>query len=301
MQKLAAINFGMTLFLWGFQAYAQDVAEGVRPRYEGDVYTSRELLTTSRGAALANALVAGSSGTSAVWHNPAGLTSAIMYMFDADYFYDDAASGHGFEVNIADMKSNPHVGAGLGLIYEYTDPGKTEHFVQARLGIGVPLADNVISLGVSAAYSYLKHDGRQFMSQFTMDVGLVVRPVSWLSIGFAAQNLIVGNFELYMPRMISTGIAFGSLDLGLNAMFETSFNLSAQDIASTGSYGGAIEYTLKRLVPIRVGYRYEASHHVVSGGIGYRHDAGVFGLDISYQHHFKYRNDVVSASLNLYF
>ena len=271
---------------------------------EGDWLTSRELLSTSRGYGVANAMVASASGTSAIWHNPAGIASAIMYSADAAYMYEHEKGGHGFEVNLVDMKSNPYVGAGLGFVYQYGKPGdKTQHLVHTRLGVGVPLANNIISLGLSGAYSYIKYDGKKTLSQFTMDVGVIVRPIEWLAIAFAAQNLIVGDYKEIMPRMISVGAMAGSIDWGVNVMFEASFNISAKDIADTGSYGVGVEYVLRRLVPIRLGYRYECDdHHVLAVGIGYRHQEGLFGLDIGYQHHFATTsNEVLSGSLNFYF
>ncbi len=272
---------------------------------EGDLLTSRELLSTTRGYGLANAMTAASSGTTAIWHNPAGITAAQMYSFDASYFYQHDVSGHGFETNVVDMKSNQYVGAGLGFLYEYATPNKddTQHTIHLRFGAGVPLANNLISLGVSGLYSHIKYNGKQKLSQFSMDAGLVIRPLEWLSLGLSAQNLIVGDYKNYMPRMISAGIAVGSIDLGLNAMFDVSFNLSADKIPKSGSYGIGVEYVLKEFVPLRVGYRYEGDeHHVLSAGIGYRHDGGIFGLDLAYQHHFEdYSNELLSASLEFYF
>ena len=271
---------------------------------EGDWLTSRELLSTSRGYGVANSMVASGSGTSAVYHNPAGIASAIMYSLDAWYRYEHDDSGHGFDVNVVDMKSNPYVGAGFGFVYQNGKvDGKTQHLVHTRLGLAAPLANNIISLGVTGAYSYLKYDGKKVLSQFPMDTGVIVRPVEWLAVGFAAQNLIVGDYKDTMPRMISFGAMAGSIDLGFNVMFEASYNISAKDVADTGSYGGGVEYVLRRLVPIRLGYRYECGgHHVLGAGLGYRQQEGFFGLDIGYQHHFADRsNELLSASLNFYF
>ena len=185
-------------------------AEKPVPRMENDLLTSREILSTTRAMGLANNMVASSSGTSAVWHNPAGITSAVMYAVDAGYYYDNDANGHGFEANVVDMKSNQYVGAAIGFTYQYSEPSEpSQHALQSRIGLAVPLADNMISLGVSFVYSYMKYDGEEFMSQFTMDAGLVIRPLKWLSLGVAAQNLIVGKFDKWMPRMISAGIAAG--------------------------------------------------------------------------------------------
>ncbi|MBQ9396634.1 MAG: hypothetical protein IJU23_14105 [Proteobacteria bacterium] len=272
---------------------------------EGDYLTAREYLTSTRGYGVANAMVASASGTAAIWHNPAGISSAKMYSVDAAYNYDNDVNGHGFEVNLVDMKSNEYVGAAVGFLYEHMAPtdGVTEHLMHLRFGVAVPLANDVISLGVGGVYSHILHNGDKLLGQFTLDAGVIVRPLSWLSVGFSAQNLIVGDYKAYMPRMIAVGISAGSVELGLNGMFEASFNISADDIAKSGSYGVGVEYVLKKLVPIRVGYRYEGEgHHVLAAGLGYRHNDGMFGLDLAYQHHFNdYSNEILSGSLGFYF
>ena len=189
------------------------------------------------------------------------------------------------------------------MLYLHSSPGN-QNLVNARIGAAVPLADNVLSLGVTGTYSYIQNSGKKFLSQFSLDTGLIVRPTSWLSLGVSAQNLVTGDYEKTMPRMISAGISAGSLKLGLNGMFDVSFNLSAKDIAKTASYGTGIEYMLKGAVPLRLGYRYESGagdHHVLTAGIGYRDKKYFFGLDIAYQHHFaNFSNDVLSASLAYY-
>lgn len=270
---------------------------------DSETLTSRQILTSTRGFGLANAMSASGSGTAAVWHNPAAITSAMMYSVDASYFYDHNIGGHGFETNVVDMKSNKYVGAGMGFLYQYANPGASQHTAHLRLGLGVPLADNLISLGVTGMYTYLKYDDQKMVSQFSMDAGIIVRPLSWLSLAFTAQNLITGDNANRMPRLITAGISAGSLDLGLNVMFDASFNVSASDIAKTGAYALGVEYVLKKLVPVRIGYRYETdTHHVLAAGLGYRHQEGLFGLDLSYQHHFQnVENDIFSASINFYF
>lgn len=270
---------------------------------DSEKLTSRQILTTTRGFGLANAMSASGSGTSAVWHNPAAITSALMYSADASYFYDHNIGGHGFETNVVDMKSNQYVGAGMGFLYQYANPGQTQHTAHLRLGIGVPLADNLISLGITGMYTYVKSDDKKLISQFSMDAGLIIRPLAWLSLAFSAQNLITGDHANRMPRLITAGVSAGSLELGLNVMFDASFNLSADDIGKSGSYAVGLEYVLKKLVPIRIGYRYETdTHHILAAGLGYRHQEGIFGLDLSYQHHFQnVENDIFSASINFYF
>ena len=294
---------GFALGLWNNLAYADDGVEVHLPRVEHDWMTAREMATTTRAMGLANNMSTSASGTSAIYHIPAAIASAMMYAIDAAYYYDNADSGHAGQINIVDMKSNSYVGAGLGVHYQYAAPNDhSRHYVSTRLALAVPLAGNILSLGVSAVYNYMKYNGDKVVSQFTMDTGLVVRPLDWISLGLSVQNLIVGNHEDWMPRMITAGVAVGSLDWGVSVMFDASFNLSANEIAKTGSYGAGIEYALKNIVPIRLGYRYEESnHHVIAAGLGYRHDSGMIGVDLAYQHHFGFENDLFSAALSLYF
>lgn len=267
--------------------------------------TARGKLTNARGLALGNAMVACAAGTSAVWHNPAGITSAMMYTFDLGYGYEHKDSGHQLQLNLLDMKSNRYIGSGIGFIYENARiDGKTYHLTHLRQGIAVPLADNLFSLGATVMYTNQQSGGKKLISQFSMDVGLMIRPLDWLSIGFAAQNLIVGDHKATMPRTVSTGIAISSLEWGINVMFDASFNLSAEDIKKTVNYAVAVEYLVRQMVPLRLAYRYESltGQQVIAAGVGYRNAKGIVGVDVSYQHHFKTpQNDIVSSSLSLYF
>ena len=270
-----------------------------------DDLTARERLSTARGVGLANAIVANAGGTSAVWHNPAAISSAVMYSLEAAYRFNNATNSHGVQANLLDMKSNAYVGAEIGYDYEYSKiEGKSQHFNHVRLALAVPLADNIVSIGITGAYSNIKYGGDTTLSQFTMDVGLMIRPTSWLSFAFTTQNIFVGDYKLVMPRIYAAGIAFNSLELGLGFMFEASFNGSADNIAKTGSYGFGVEYLLLGTFPIRLGYRYEMpdDQHVFAAGVGYRDKAGLLGVDISYQHHFDpSQNDILNAGLSLYF
>ncbi|MCL2325085.1 MAG: hypothetical protein FWC40_01075 [Proteobacteria bacterium] len=285
-------------------------ANGAWAEHDDNILTANMLtahgkLTTTRAIGLSNAMTASASGTSAVWHNPAAISSALMYALDAEYRYTHQDGGHAVIANLLDMKSNRRLGAQIGYLYEYSKPhDKPQHLNHLRLGLAMPLADNLISLGLTGTYSHIKYGGEKVLAQFSMDVGLVVRPTQWLSLAFAAQNLIVGDFADTMPRMISAGIALSKLDWGLNLMFEAAFNVSAKDIADTGSYGFGLEYVVMQAFPMRAGYRYDGPHgqHVLSGGLGYRDKQGIVGLDIAYQHHFaEQTQDILSVSLSLYF
>ena len=287
------------LCLCGSLAFAQE-----SPLIErGDVLSARNLLSTTRGYGTANVMVASASGTAALWHNPAGISQATMFTVDGSYLYDDQTKGHGFQVNILDSKTNQYVSAAMGLLYEYGKPEDKQHLINTRIGVSVPLADKLVSFGLTGVYSYIKYDGLKVLSQFSMDAGVIVRPLEWLMVGFVAQNIFVGSYKNYMPRIIAVGLAAGSIKYGFNVMFDASFNISADDIPASGNYGIGAEYVLKQLVPIRLGYRYEGySRHVMAVGLGYRHAEGLFGLDIAYQHHFNApTNEIFSASINFYF
>lgn len=261
-------------------------------------------LTTSRSLALSGAMSAAASGTSAVWHNPAGIATAMMYAAEAGYQYDNARGGHGITANLMDMKSNAYVGTAIGFSYEYSKVNQeSRHATQSRLGIGVPLADGLVSLGVSGIYTHSKLGGKKEISQFSMDAGLLIRPLKWLGIGFSAQNLITGDYADIMPRKLSTGLAFMGLEIGLNIMAEVVFNVSDKNPKNTAEYGVGAEYFLVNAFPLRLSYRYETMGAIstISAGSGYRDKSGVFGLDVSYQHQFEPKNHVFSSSLSVYF
>ena len=296
--------------------------DGSHALNENDSLTSRRRLTTVRGTGLANAVVANATGTSAVWHNPAAIADSMMYAIDAIYRYQHNDNTHGFQVNILDMKSNNYVGVQIGYMYEHSNlNGASQHYNHVRLGLGIPLATDIVSIGVTGAYEHIKCTGgnssssgaapdaiennRTGLSMGTMDVGLMIRPTKYLSIGFATTNLFVGDYKDLMPRMIATGIAFNSLELGLNVMFEASFNLSAAKIKNTGAFSVGLEYVLQNMFPLRLGYRYEmlGEIHVLSAGLAFRDSGGRFGLDLAYQHIFEpvNNNDIFQAGFSAYF
>ena len=83
---------GFALGLWNNLAYADDGVEVHLPRVEHDWMTAREMATTTRAMGLANNMSTSASGTSAIYHNPAAIASAMMYAIDAAYYYDNAAT-----------------------------------------------------------------------------------------------------------------------------------------------------------------------------------------------------------------
>jgi hypothetical protein len=261
-------------------------------------------LTTSRAIALNSAMSAAASGTSAIWHNPAGIGAALMYAAEAAYQYDNSKGGHGFGANVMDMKSNGYLGSAIGFAYEYSKAdGKTRHASQTRFGLALRLQDGLVSVGLSGLYTNVKWGGKREISHFSMDTGLIIRPIPWFSLGFSAQNLITGDHADTHPRKISTGLAFTGLEIGLNIMGEVAFNVSAKSPKKTAEYAIGAEYFLVRAFPLRLAYRYESANSasVVSAGTGYRDKSGYFGFDISYLHHFKPKNHIVSTSLSVYF
>ncbi|HEY0840553.1 MAG TPA: hypothetical protein VGD74_10245, partial [Vulgatibacter sp.] len=118
-----------------------------------------------------------------------------------------------------------------------------------NLGFGVPLAERV-SLGVGL--KYLGFSGPDRTNAVTGDVGLLLRPVEWFSIGAVAYNVLdVGSREA--PLRAGGGVAIGT---------DTSFRLALDAVAdfsdpdqTSMSYHAGGEYLFDGMMAIRAGFQ----------------------------------------------
>ncbi len=268
--------------------------------------TAQEVTATSRSAGMGEALSAGASGTSAIWHNPAGIATALMYSAEAGYAYDSRKKINAVTANLVDTKSNAKLGGGLGFVYETGDDAsiadyKAYHF---RGGLAVPLVQGLIKVGVSAHYADIDREGLEKVEALVVDGGLVVQPTDGLNIGVAVFNLANGGFRELMPRTAAAGIALASLDYGFHVSGDMVFNLDHETPADARTWRAGIEVLAADTFPVRAGYQYDelAAESVVSVGAGFRDRGASIGLDASYQHNLDDAADkVFVGSLAVYF
>jgi len=268
--------------------------------------SAQEVTATSRSAGMAEALTAGASGTAALQHNPAGISSAIMYSAEAGYAYNGRGDVHAAQAHLVDTKSNPYFGAGLSFTYENGTPkdAPSHEGFHVRGGIAVPLLDGMVKLGTAIGYSSVNADDDEVLAALMLDAGVIVQPIEWLAIGVAGHNLVNGGYDDELPRTISTGVAVASLSWGFQVAFDLMFNLSVPKPESARLWRVGAEVLLGQSFPIRAGFLYDEvpDHKKFSVGAGFRDADSLIGVDVSYQHNFDDSRDKnFVGSLSVYF
>lgn len=259
--------------------------------------------TTTRSAGVGEALTAGASGSAALWHNPAGILSAVMYAAETSYAYDSPTATSGVTASLLDTKSNPSFGLGLSFTYEISN-GKDipqregYHF---RGSFAFPLVDGFLKVGSTIRYSAVDIDETEVLAAMILDVGVLLQPLESFSIGVTGLNLINGGYDEEIPPSIAAGFAFSSFDLGVLLSADVVFDLMAEDNGRTWRAGG--EYLVMQTVPVRLGYNYneQIDDSSMTFGLGFRDAERSVGLDAAYKQSIDNKEDrSFFASLSIY-
>ncbi|MFW5966286.1 MAG: hypothetical protein ACOCV2_02155 [Persicimonas sp.] len=255
------------------QAFAQEdmLADGVRPTGMGLAYTSV------------------ASGSPGLFHNPGGITANVMYQAEGTFEYNP--SGSVLTGAVVDSKTNQNVGGGAAYSY-FIGRGDLDEVSghDVRLGVGLPVVPEQVSVGASLRYLHLKDEAAEdepFMQGFSVDAGVVLRPHELVRFGVAGQNLIdlcedPDVCAGVMPTKISGGAAVGdeaeyllSVDGGVD------ISSDPDGVHPFAEVGG--EYFAGGAVPVRAGYQWIPSldRHVLTGGLGVRVEQA--GLDFGFR------------------
>lgn len=287
-RKIGAAVFA-ALAIWSTGASAQEFTQSVRSAGMGEAFTSV------------------ATGTSAIYHNPAGAARAVMYSVDAAYEY--TPDGNVLSVAVVDSKTNPSIAAGVGYSYMF---GRGDNDVRGhdiRLGLAVPVLPDRISIGLGGRWLIVKDsilsendEGEEvqtdveLMNGPTMDAGIIVRATNALHFGVVGQNLIEqcqkAECAAIAPTIISGGVSLGT-EVGLLFSVDAGVNLTTGPDPALEA-GAGIEYLIQEVVPIRAGYQYRGAlnQQLLTFGAGWRSSAA--GVDIGYQ------LDLIDTS-NMYF
>ncbi len=249
-----------------------------------------------RSAGMGEAFTAVASGTSALYHNPAGAARAPMYALDAGYEY--TPTGNALSAAIVDSKTNPSIAAGVGYGYYFGRGDDKVRGHDIRVGLALPVMPDRISVGIGGHWLIVKdtittmddagdpvQTDIELMNGPTIDAGIMFRATRLLHFGVAGRNLIEqckrAGCEAIAPTIISGGLAFG-LESGLLLSGDVGVDLTtAPDPAP--DLGAGIEYLISGVVPIRAGYQYKGglTQHLLTFGAGWRSTAA--GVDVGYQ------------------
>ena len=283
MAKRVVSMFALAVtVLWAFGVRAQDqeaalaggpiFTEGVRPGGMGLAYT---------GVA---------TGAAAMFHNPGGIASKMMYQLEGTYEYNPAGSV--LNASIVDSKLNPEIAAGVAYSYFFGRgdyDGAKGH--SARLALALPVIPERISIGAGVRYLNVHVDDVQVIHGVTVDAGAVFGISDFFQIGVAGQNLIdvcdrADVCSNVAPTTISGGLAFGDESTFLLAA-DGGVDLTSDPDGVQPFFEAGAEYFAGGTVPLRLGYQrlQHSERNMLTAGLGVRmKDAGLdagFRMDLS--------------------
>lgn len=263
--------------------------------FAGDV-AAQEFTQSVRSAGMGEAFTSVATGTSAIYHNPAGAARAVMYSVDAAYEY--TPDGNVLSASVVDSKTNPSIAAGVGYAYMF---GRGDNDVRGhdiRLGLAIPVLPDRISIGAGGRWLIIKdtiltendegdevQTDVELMNGPTLDAGIIVKATNSLHFGISGQNLIEQcskpECRTIAPTMITGGASFGS-EIGLVLSVDAGVNLTTGPDPALEAGVGA-EYLIQQVVPVRAGYQYRGAldQQLLTFGLGWRSSAA--GVDLGYQ------------------
>lgn len=216
-------------------------------------------------------------GNDAIFLNPAGMAMGARYNINIDYL-------HRFDKNVAypsislvDSQSCP---LAMGLAYSWeraVDKSFSNHHVYLALAYQI---FRMMSVGITLKY---QHGGGNLLDfdHFTGDVGILFNPIAGLRLGVIGYNLFsVGEGKEYMPIMLGASIGY------LGGSFAASFDFVAdfydkEDTTLRFSVGG--EYTIAKMIPLRVGYMWNEENDIHRWSIGAGFITPIGNLDIGFR------------------
>jgi hypothetical protein len=232
-------------------------------------------LMHARNLAMGGAYMSMGYGAETLGGNPAALSAFKRYQIEASGAWD-VPNGMGFGTLALADSTNQFAG---GLSYHFATFGGLErrwaHIT--TLAMSYAIAD-WIHLGVSGRHHVIV--GASNTNSITVNAGLLIKPVQWLSLGVSGHNLIY-NFNRDITRFFVASVS--ALIVGqLTPCFDlrADFNQPTPRFA----YQGGLEWLIAMTVPVRVGYQYDGimNHHYVSGGLGWFMEGS--GVDVAYRH-----------------
>jgi opacity protein-like surface antigen len=245
---------------------------------------------TTRSGAMGGALRSLGSGTSALYLNPAAMTTTRVYHIEAQAQFSPEAGRQIYGGNVVDSVTGRLAGA-ASFAGGFVDPNTTHRsLLDVRAGLAYPVSDH-FSIGVGGRWLKLDQEaltapfaldgisgglgdpagartGRfALVNSLTFDVGVTAKLGDSIFVSAVGQNLTYPN-NGFLPTTVGGGLGFANANL----------SLEADGIADLSSWGKPTarlmaggEYLIADHVPIRLGYRFDqgARLHTLSAGLGY--------------------------------
>lgn len=259
----------------------------------------------TRPLGMASAFTANANGNGALYHNPAGIGSSLVYSVEGTYGLSPDLNT--FTASVVDSKLNQKISAGFSYSYEQSRKDNLDlsgH--DGRLALATQFIPGRLVAGIGGRYMQYEQDGKRIFDGFTLDIGTIVQVTDGFFLGAAGNNLIdicSGDTDnscpaSAAPRSARGGFAFGS-SVGFQLVGEAHADLSDSDKVKM-SYAAGLEGILYQLVALRGGYRYkqEEEANIIAFGGGVKGQSA--GLDIAYQRDLTAKTDEFSLSIQLF-
>ena len=259
-----------------------------------------QYLDSSRGAGM-GAVRGDPVGSSAVIYNPAGLSRALFYSAEAQYFRAQQERVNVAGITIVDSRTQPQLAVGVAYGYQFSD--KSAEIQHNGQDVKLALAHAVIPerfhvgfgfryVAVNRTYGDLEDADDMEMANmtedlrpnlealegFTVDAGLLFSPSRSFHIGVVGHNLVDVESDA-LPVQAGGGIAYTGNPVVLALDGLADFSRHPDGVKPV--LAGGLEVLLGRLVPFRLGYKFDGvgtcdeatnqceANHWVSGGIGF--------------------------------
>ncbi len=247
-------------------------------------------------------------GSSAVIHNPAGMSRAYVYAAEVQYFRAGKGDLNALGLNVVDSQTRPELAVGVNYAYQFADSDAelAQDGHDLRLAMAHSLVPDKFHLGLSMRYLAIKRSGAgqqvDNLEGFTLDAGLLISLAPTVHFGLVGSSLVPMDDQT-VPRRAGGGLSYtGSplvVDVDVLVDFETHQDGPKVVVAS------GIELLLGESVPLRAGYEYDGALETswVSGGIGFMTGQGANGgqISVAYRHNLEEAKEIgVGVAITLF-
>jgi hypothetical protein len=229
----------------------------------------------ARNLAMGGAFRAMGYGAEAITGNPAAMSLYKRYQMELSGSWDMPL---GYGLGTAAISDSLSSDIAAGVAYDFVTYGALDrrwaHLT--TFALAMPLSQ-MVHLGASVRHQIIT--GATNTNSITAAAGLVVRPVTFLTIGLSAHNLLP-NYNRDLPRYFAGSVSmllFGQLTPCFDVRAD--FNTGAPRFA----WHGGVEWLLAMSYPLRAGYERDdiTGHQYVSGGVGIFDEGS--GVDFAYR------------------
>ena len=244
------------------------------------VWADGTALPGTRALGTGGAMRAAATGDAGPMLNPSGISLVRAYTAEGAYQYGSRDSTHDGRVSVVDSTSGLNLGGALFYTFHAASPGgvsQTGHLVGASLSF--PLGD-VVFIGVTGKYLHYSTT-----KGFTVDTGLTIRPVQFLSLAAVGYNLTDPGGSV-APQGVGGGACL-SLVPGLLLLVDSVLERVSKDATNPQETRSSVYYLMgggeyqARTLAVRLGGGWDGLHQndYLSGGFSFV--SGIGALDAS--------------------